>query len=140
MSGSTDSNFRSMERLSSDFPEIHEMLLLVKQRLEQSYRTPKKWEFVIENGALYLVQTMDADLTTEATIRVRKDMFEKDDIAMSAREVDAVAYQRRLAKSGRVQRARRREGKKNAARRGSVAGSRRRRGRFFRGAGAAGQG
>jgi pyruvate, orthophosphate dikinase len=63
--------------LEAAFPEIHEALLGIRDRLERHYRDLQDVEFTIESGDLWLLQTRTARRTAQASVRVVVDLVEE---------------------------------------------------------------
>ncbi|TET47501.1 pyruvate, phosphate dikinase [Candidatus Aerophobetes bacterium] len=68
---------RPLSQLKDDMPGIYEELVSVTQRLETHYRDVQDFEFTIENGVLYLLQTRGGKRTVQAAIKIATDMVEE---------------------------------------------------------------
>ena len=68
---------RPLSQLKDDMPGIYEELVSVTQRLESHYRDVQDFEFTIENGVLYLLQTRTGKRTVQAAIKIATDMVEE---------------------------------------------------------------
>ena len=68
---------RPLSRLKEDMPGVYEELVSVAQRLESHYRDVQDFEFTIEKGVLYLLQTRTGKRTVQAATRIATDMVEE---------------------------------------------------------------
>ena len=59
------------------FPEAHEQLCGIADRLERHYRNMQDLEFTVEQGTLWLLQTRNGKRTAEAEVRIAVDMVEE---------------------------------------------------------------
>jgi len=64
----------SLNKLKEEFPEIHEELRKIAKLLEEHYRDVQDFEFTVERGKLYLLQTRDAKRTPLAAVKIAVDM------------------------------------------------------------------
>ncbi len=60
--------------LEKQFPEIHQQLLDIAERLETRYREMQDFEFTMEDGKLYMLQTRDGKRTGLAAVRIALEM------------------------------------------------------------------
>ena len=60
--------------LQRRMPTVYDELIAVTQRLEEHYRDAQDFEFTIEAGRLFLLQTRSAKRTTQAAVRMAVDM------------------------------------------------------------------
>jgi pyruvate,orthophosphate dikinase len=60
--------------LADSMPEIYEELSLITRRLEQHYREVQDFEFTVEKGRLYLLQTRSAKRSALAAVRIAVEM------------------------------------------------------------------
>ncbi len=58
-------------------PEIHKQLLAVRKRLETHYREMQDFEFTVERGTLYMLQTRTGKRTGFAAVRVAVEMVKE---------------------------------------------------------------
>jgi len=58
-------------------PEIYEDLSRVTQKLEKHYRDVQDFEFTVEKGKLYLLQTRTAKRTAQAAIKIACEMVQE---------------------------------------------------------------
>ncbi len=60
--------------LEANFPKAYESLQKIAAILEKHYKCVQSMEFTIENGKLYMLQTSEASMSTEAALRIAVDM------------------------------------------------------------------
>ena len=60
--------------LATDMPTIHRQLLAVQGKLEAHFRDMQDFEFTIENGELYMLQTRNGKRSGLAAVRIAVDM------------------------------------------------------------------
>ncbi len=63
-----------IESLKEEMPEIYDELVAVAERLEKHFRDMQDFEFTIEEGKLYLLQTRTGKRTGLAAARIAYDM------------------------------------------------------------------
>ena len=63
-----------LSALADSMPEIYEELSLITRRLEQHYREVQDFEFTVEKGRLYLLQTRSAKRSALAAVRIAVEM------------------------------------------------------------------
>jgi pyruvate,orthophosphate dikinase len=68
---------RPVEELEDVFPPAFEQLLEVRQTLEQELRDMQDFEFTVERGRLYMLQTRNGKRTGLAAIRIAVDMADE---------------------------------------------------------------
>jgi len=68
---------RPVRELGSVFPEVNTQLLAVRQTLEQHFKDMQDFEFTVEKGKLYMLQTRNGKRTGLAAIRIAVDMVEE---------------------------------------------------------------
>jgi pyruvate, orthophosphate dikinase len=68
---------RPVEELADVFPEAYDQLLEVRQTLEQELRDMQDFEFTVERGRLYMLQTRNGKRTGLAAIRIAVDMADE---------------------------------------------------------------
>ncbi len=61
-------------RLADVYPKIYGQLLRVRKRLERHYRDMQDFEFTIERGTLYMLQTRNGKRTGFAALKIASDM------------------------------------------------------------------
>ncbi|MBI4548353.1 MAG: pyruvate, phosphate dikinase [Ignavibacteriae bacterium] len=64
----------SINLLAERYPNIHKQLLKVRNTLESRYREMQDFEFTIEQGKLYMLQTRSGKRTGFAAVRIATDM------------------------------------------------------------------
>jgi len=68
---------RPVDELEEVFPEAHRQLLDVRDTLERELRDMQDFEFTIERGRLYMLQTRNGKRTGLAAIRIAVDMADE---------------------------------------------------------------
>ncbi len=63
--------------LAEEMPAIYQQLLKATTRLEKHYRDVQDFEFTIENGKLFLLQTRTGKRTAGAAIKIAVDMLKE---------------------------------------------------------------
>ncbi len=63
--------------LAERFPAVYEQLLEFSDKLEVLYREMQDFEFTIENGKLYMLQTRDGKRTGLAAVRIALEMVKE---------------------------------------------------------------
>ncbi len=63
--------------LKNDLPEVYEELIKIVTLLEKHYRDVQDYEFTIEKGKLYLLQTRTGKRTAQAALKIAVDMVEE---------------------------------------------------------------
>ncbi|MBN9615773.1 MAG: pyruvate, phosphate dikinase [Acidobacteriales bacterium] len=63
--------------LASSMPEVYEELSAIVRRLESHYRDVQDFEFTIEKGKLFLLQTRSAKRSAIAAVRIAVDMVQE---------------------------------------------------------------
>jgi pyruvate,orthophosphate dikinase len=66
-----------LSNLKNDLPEVYEELIKIVTLLEKHYRDVQDYEFTIEKGKLYLLQTRTGKRTTQAALKIAIDMVEE---------------------------------------------------------------
>jgi len=65
---------RPLSQLREDMPQVYRELLDITQRLEKHYRDVQDFEFTVEKGKLYLLQTRTGKRTAQAAVKIACDM------------------------------------------------------------------
>ena len=65
---------RNIAELVTEMPESFEELLGIRDELEQHFRDMQDFEFTIERGKLYLLQTRNGKRTGQAAVRIAVEM------------------------------------------------------------------
>ncbi len=68
---------KPIDELKNDIPTAYEELLRVKDILEKHYRDIQDFEFTIEKGKLYMLQTRTGQRTPIAAVKIAVDMVEE---------------------------------------------------------------
>src|SRR3989338_6845436 len=66
-----------IEQLKSILPEVYRQLRKLTERLERHYKDMQDFEFTIQEGKLYMLQTRNGKRTGKAAIKVAVDMVEE---------------------------------------------------------------
>ncbi len=66
-----------LSNLKNDLPEVYEELIRIVTLLEKHYRDVQDYEFTIEEGKLYLLQTRTGKRTAQAALKIAIDMVEE---------------------------------------------------------------
>src|SRR5512135_2318389 len=66
---------KPIAELETEMPEIHRQLLELANRLESHYREVQDFEFTIERGTLYCLQTRNGKMNARAMVRTSVEMF-----------------------------------------------------------------
>ncbi len=67
-------NPQPISELKKEMPAIHKQLSEIAERLEKHYRDMQDFEFTVEEGKLYMLQTRSGKRNTQAGIRIAVDM------------------------------------------------------------------
>jgi len=68
---------RPVREMAEVFPEVNTQLLAVRQTLERHFKDMQDFEFTVEKGKLYMLQTRNGKRTGLAAIRIAVDMVEE---------------------------------------------------------------
>jgi pyruvate,orthophosphate dikinase len=68
---------KPIDELKKDIPNAYEELLKVKDILEKHYRDIQDFEFTIEKGKLYMLQTRTGQRTPIAAVKIAVDMVQE---------------------------------------------------------------
>ena len=63
--------------LREEMPSQYEQLVALRDRLESHYQEVQDYEFTIEKGTLYCLQTRNGKMNATATVKTSVDMFEE---------------------------------------------------------------
>jgi len=66
-----------LSNLKNDLPKVYEELIKIVTLLEKHYRDVQDYEFTIEKGKLYLLQTRTGKRTAQAALKIAVDMVEE---------------------------------------------------------------
>jgi len=65
---------KHIDELKKDLPKAYEELIKIYDLLEKHYREMQDFEFTIERGTLYMLQTRNGKRTTQAAVKIAVDM------------------------------------------------------------------
>ncbi|MCX8087590.1 MAG: pyruvate, phosphate dikinase [Rhodocyclaceae bacterium] len=68
---------KSIAEMERDMPEIYRQLLELRNRLESHYKEVQDFEFTIERGTLYCLQTRNGKMNAQAMVRTSVEMFKE---------------------------------------------------------------
>src|SRR5581483_11174709 len=68
---------KPISELQQIMPEVYEQLRTITSNLEQHYRDVQDFEFTIQEGKLYMLQTRNGKRTGPAAVRIATDMVEE---------------------------------------------------------------
>ncbi|HOC52271.1 MAG TPA: pyruvate, phosphate dikinase [Caldisericia bacterium] len=84
---------KPIEELKNDIPSAYEELLRIKDILEKHYRDIQDFEFTIEKGKLFMLQTRTGQRTPIAAVKIAVDMFEEEVISKEEAVMRVNPYQ-----------------------------------------------
>ncbi|CAK0759312.1 Pyruvate, phosphate dikinase [Gammaproteobacteria bacterium] len=84
---------KPVSEMKQEMPEIHEQLIELRQRLETHYREVQDFEFTIEKGVLYCLQTRNGKMNAHAMVRtsvemVREGLLSREEALLRIRPED----------------------------------------------------
>ena len=68
---------KAIAEMEQDMPEIYRQLLELHNRLESHYKEVQDFEFTIERGTLYCLQTRNGKMNAHAMVRTSVEMFKE---------------------------------------------------------------
>ena len=68
---------RPIQAMSSEMPELYKQLGELRKKLENHYREIQDFEFTIEKGTLYCLQTRNGKMNATALVRTSVEMFQE---------------------------------------------------------------
>ncbi len=68
---------KPISELEKEMPEVYKQLKEITERLEKHYRDVQDFEFTIEKGKLYMLQTRTGKRTPLAAVKIAVDMVEE---------------------------------------------------------------
>ncbi len=68
---------KAIAEMQQDMPEIYRQLLELHNRLESHYKEVQDFEFTIERGTLYCLQTRNGKMNAAAMVRTSVEMFKE---------------------------------------------------------------
>ncbi|MFN3397360.1 MAG: pyruvate, phosphate dikinase, partial [Sulfurimicrobium sp.] len=66
---------RAIAEMEQEMPEIYRQLIVLRDRLESHYHEVQDFEFTIEKGVLYCLQTRNGKMNARAMVRSSVEMF-----------------------------------------------------------------
>ncbi|MEA3453446.1 MAG: pyruvate, phosphate dikinase [Candidatus Caldatribacteriota bacterium] len=66
-----------LSNLKNDLPKVYEELIKIVKLLEKHYKDVQDYEFTIEKGKLYLLQTRTGKRTAQAALKIAVDMVDE---------------------------------------------------------------
>ncbi|HAJ32796.1 MAG TPA: pyruvate, phosphate dikinase [Candidatus Atribacteria bacterium] len=66
-----------LSNLKNDLPEVYDELIKIVKLLEKHYKDVQDYEFTIEKGKLYLLQTRTGKRTAQAALKIAVDMVDE---------------------------------------------------------------
>ncbi len=66
---------KPIQEMGEEMPELYEELVDLRNKLEEHYKEVQDYEFTIENGTLYCLQTRNGKMNAAATVQTSVDMF-----------------------------------------------------------------
>ncbi|MBE0604154.1 MAG: pyruvate, phosphate dikinase, partial [Deltaproteobacteria bacterium] len=68
---------RPIRDLKKEFPKVHDQLAHIAAKLEKQYRDMQDFEFTVEKGRLYMLQTRPGKRTAAAAVRIAVDLVKE---------------------------------------------------------------
>ncbi|MCD6496309.1 MAG: pyruvate, phosphate dikinase [Candidatus Aenigmarchaeota archaeon] len=68
---------KHFEDMKKEMPESYKQLQKIRETLERNYKDMQDFEFTIENGKLYMLQTRDGKRTAAAAVKIAVDMVKE---------------------------------------------------------------
>ncbi|UCE68101.1 MAG: pyruvate, phosphate dikinase [Candidatus Zixiibacteriota bacterium] len=69
---------RHISNLAKEMPKVYKQLKEITSKLEKHYRDVQDFEFTIQDGKLYLLQTRTGKRTTAAAVKIAVDMVKEN--------------------------------------------------------------
>jgi len=98
---------KPIQELRDEMPVMYDELEGVRHLLETHYREVQDFEFTVEKGKLYILQTRNGKMTTLATVRTSREMVEEGLISkqqamlrVDTEELDQLLHRRIDPKAG----------------------------------------
>src|SRR5512133_3965171 len=66
---------KAISEMEREMPEIYRQLITLRNRLEEHYHEVQDFEFTIEKGVLYCLQTRNGKMNARAMVRTSVEMF-----------------------------------------------------------------
>ncbi len=68
---------KAIAEMEQEMPDIHRQLIALRNRLESHYHEVQDFEFTIEKGILYCLQTRSGKMNARAMVRTSVEMFQE---------------------------------------------------------------
>lgn len=68
---------KPIAEMAQDMPEIYRQLIELRNKLEHHYKEVQDFEFTIERGKLYCLQTRNGKMNAQAMVRTSVEMFKE---------------------------------------------------------------
>ena len=68
---------RPLQQLETEMPELYAQLVELRDKLETHYQEVQDYEFTIEKGTLYCLQTRNGKMNAEAMVKTSVDMVDE---------------------------------------------------------------
>ncbi|MGQ9508407.1 MAG: pyruvate, phosphate dikinase [Thermodesulfobacteriota bacterium] len=68
---------KPIHEMKKEMPKIYRELEKVRKRLEEYFREVQDFEFTVEKGNLYILQTRNGKMNAQAIVRTSKEMFQE---------------------------------------------------------------
>ncbi|MDT8283036.1 MAG: pyruvate, phosphate dikinase, partial [Gammaproteobacteria bacterium] len=65
---------KPVQELANEMPQMYKELVVLRNRLEEHYREVQDYEYTIEKGVLYCLQTRDGKMNASARVRTSLEM------------------------------------------------------------------
>lgn len=66
-----------ISQLKTEMPEVYKQLRTITDRLEKHYRDVQDFEFTVQKGKLYMLQTRSGKRTVQAALKIATDMVDE---------------------------------------------------------------
>ena len=87
---------KPIAEMAQEMPELYRQLIELRDRLESHYQEVQDFEFTIEKGRLYCLQTRNGKMNARGMVRTSVEMFDEGLISQGAR---AAAHRARDARA-----------------------------------------
>ena len=69
---------KPVQEMQREMPELYRQLVELRTKLEEHYREVQDYEYTIEKGTLYCLQTRNGKMNAAAMVRTSVEMFQED--------------------------------------------------------------
>jgi len=69
---------KPVQEMQREMPELYRQLVALRNTLEEHYREVQDYEYTIEKGTLYCLQTRNGKMNAAAMVRTSVEMFQED--------------------------------------------------------------